>query len=133
MAAVQLKKNPEISRSLDHPFYTLNQLKALKWRVESNRTLWILCPTTCRVIRHLRIQRRRKHRPHGLGSYRCNHKTRTVNLSNLQNLRHSEVLTRIDPSHNFALSLVNIESLKNDTVLLDHLIEMKTDICINSS
>ena len=81
----------EITRPLDHPFYTLNQLKALKWRVESNRTLRILPATTCKVIRHLRIQRRRKHRPHGLGLYRCNHKTGTVNLSNLQNLRHIEV------------------------------------------
>ena len=121
----------EITGPLDHPFYTLNQLKALKWRVESNRTLRILPPTTCKVIRHLRIQRRRKHRPCGLGLYRCNHKSRTVNLSNLWNLRHIEVLTRIDQSHNFALTLVNIQSLKNkDTVLLDHLIEMKTGICI---
>ena len=63
--------------------------------------------------------------------YRSNHKTRTVNLSNLWNLRHIEVLTRTDPSHNFTLTLVNIQSLKNkDTVLLNHLIEMKTDICI---
>ena len=42
-----------------------------------------------------------------------------------------ETLTRTDPSCNFALALVNKQSLKNkDTILLDHLIEKKTDICI---
>ena len=120
----------EITGSLD-PFYTLNQLKALKWRVKLNRTLTILPPTTCKVIRHLRIQRRKKCRSHGKDLYRCNNKTRTVSLSNLQNLRHIEALTRTDPSHNSALTLVNTQSLKNkDTIQLDHLIEMKTDICI---
>ena len=51
----------EITGPLGHPFYTLNQLKALKRRVKLNRTLKLLPPTTCTVIRLLRIQRRRKH------------------------------------------------------------------------
>ena len=63
--------------------------------------------------------------------YWCSHKTRNVNLNNLQNLRHIDALTRTDPSCNFALTLVNTQSPKNkDTILLDHLIEMKTDIWI---
>ena len=46
-------------------------------------------------------------------------------------MRHIEALTRTDPSHNFALTLVTKQALKNkDTILLHHLIEMKTDICI---
>ena len=43
----------------NYPFYSLHQLKALKWKVKSNRTLRIIPPTTCKVIRHLRIQIRK--------------------------------------------------------------------------
>ena len=100
-------KTTEITEPFDYPFYTPNQLKALKWRVKLNKTLRILPPTTCKVIRHLTIQRRRKCRSQGQGLYWCNHKTRTVNLNNQWNLRHIEALTRTDPSCNFALTLVN--------------------------
>ena len=63
--------------------------------------------------------------------HQCNDKFRTVNLNNLQHLKQIKVLTRADPSHNFALTLVNMQSLKNkDTILLDHLPEKKTNICI---
>ena len=46
-------------------------------------------------------------------------------------MKDIKVLTRTDPSHNFALTLVSIQSLKDkDTILLDHQIEKKKDICI---
>ena len=119
------------TESCGYPFYALNQLKAVQWKVKFNRALRILSQTTCKTIRHLRIQKKRKCGSHGQDLHWSNHKTRTVNINNLWHLKHTEMLTQTDPSCNFALTLVNMQSLKNkDTVLLDHLIEKKTDICI---
>ena len=41
----------------DYPFYALNQLKALQWKVNCNRAFRILPLTTCKTIRHLRIKK----------------------------------------------------------------------------
>ena len=87
--------------------------------------------TTCKTIRHLRMQKRRKCGSCGQGLQKSIQETRTVNIINLWHLKHTEVLTRTDPFCNFSLTLVNMQSLENkNTVLLDHLIGKKTAIYI---
>ena len=110
--------------------YTLSTLHAIRQHVDLGRELQILPPTICKKIRHLRIHRRR---PRGKGAGKCSsppEKPLGVIRDNLTQILSIKDV-RMNRSKCVSLMLCNIQSLCNkDTLLLDHLSEVKADLCL---
>ena len=110
--------------------YTSSTLHAIGLCVKFDRKLQILPPMICRKIRHLRIYRRRTRGKRAGKSYSQPDKPMGVIRDNLtQILVIKEV--RMNRSKYVSLVVSNIQSLHNkDTLLLDHLSEVKADLCL---
>ena len=114
--------------------YTLNQLWQIKASVELDRSLSIISPGTVNLIRRLRLQRRRYRG--NRGGVKVHHtlleRNRSVNINNIIQCKPNYLDSRdIELRKNLELTVVNIRSIKNkDSILLDHLVESKTDICM---
>ena len=86
------------------------------------------------LIRKLKIQKRRKRgRTGGVKAHQAIlARKRSVNINNIIQCKPKWLIScDKELRKNLGLTVINIWSIKNkDTILLDHLVENKTDICI---
>ena len=119
---------------LDHPNkfkqYTISALLAIRQHVKLDRKLQILPPNICKNIRHLRMVRRRTGGKRASKSSPPPDEPTGANRVNLIPLQLNKDV-KINRSKYVSLVLSNIQSLcNNDTLLLDHLVEEKADLCL---
>ena len=106
--------------------YTANELVDIKLKVDHDRRLRILHTDTCMTIRQLRLNRkpRRWGKPKGT-------QERSANLLNLRLVPISIGPRQHQYQKCSKLMLLNAQSIENkDTIVMDKVIESKTDICI---
>ena len=110
--------------------YTSSTLHAIRLCVNLNRNLQILPPVICRRIRLLRIHRRRTRGKRAGKSSSPPDKPMGVISDNLTQISLIKEVRR-NRSKNVSLVVSNIQSLHNkDTLLLDHLLDVKADLCL---
>ena len=106
--------------------YTANELKGIKLKVDHDRRFRILHTDTCLTIRQLRLNRKpgRWGKPKSI-------QERSANLLNLRLVPISTGPRQHQYQKCCKLMLLNAQSIKNkDTLVMDKVIESKTDICI---
>ena len=110
--------------------YTSSTLHTIRLCVNLHRKLQILPPMICRKIRRLRMHRRRTRGKRAGKSSSPPDKPMGVIRDNLtQILLIKEV--RMNRGKYVSLVVSNIQSLHNkDTPLLDHLSDVKADLCL---
>ena len=109
--------------------YALNKLHAIRELVKHDPKLQILSPSACKCIRKLRIHRQRVRGKWAGRTRRLDVKQTGVNLNNLVQMPTKNV--SIDRSKHLTLVVCNTQSIKNkDTLLLDHLVNVKSDLCL---
>ena len=104
--------------------YRANELKDINLKVDHDRRLRILHTDTCMTIRQLNKKLRRWGKPKGT-------QERSANLLNLRLVPISIELRHHQYQKCCKLMLLNAQSIKSkDTLVMDKVIESKTDACI---
>ena len=122
------------STVLDHQnkleLYIPSALHVIRQCFNHDRKLQILQPTTCKNIRHLRIHRRKTRGKRAGKSSPPPDKPSEVIRDTLTPIQLNKD-AKFNRNKYISLVLSNIQSLHNkDTLLLDHLVEEKADLCI---
>ena len=106
--------------------YTANKRKGIKLKVDHDRRHRILHTDTCMTIRQLRLNKRPRRRGKPKGTQK-----RSTNLLNLRLVPISTEPRQHQYQKCCILMLLNAQSIKNkDILVMDKVIESKTDICI---